>query len=278
MTVAWNVYDEKGPVDQLDRLAAVLNTSPQTAAKDLMADPDLYAAAPESLRREVKAFKPKPGGGTPPPISNGSFVSWSGGKGRVDLIVTNGKVPGVSGDVEGTDKSPAARVIVYEDGKSTGRKVGVSTHTLKRIPPINAGTKKKSAAPAALVSLVADHETRCEEMELPSHARVTGFAVKAVYDRGLAGYPGPDRTVLTAQEWALGRVQHFAKVAIGDEDTPGHDTDLLAPEHPMHTPATPLARVPAPGPTEPAEPPPGLVRIDRDAVEAEVKALMEPGD
>lgn len=275
MTATWNVRDETGAlVESLDGLAAVLRTSTERAAKSLLDDPDLRAAAPATLLDEAKAAK-KPGGGTPPPISNGSFVAWDGGEGRVDLVVTNGKVPGVSEDVEGTTKSPAARVVVYEDGKATGKKIGASTHTLRRIAPIGSARQKKSAHPGRLVSLLSEHETKCAEMDLPSHAHVTGFALKAVYDRGVQAWPGHEVTTLTAQEWAIGRVEHFVKVAAGDvaPRAAGHDTDLLAPEHPLHTPsATKAAR-----PSTPAEPevPEGAVVLDAAEVESQVKALME---
>lgn len=277
MTATWNVRDETGAlVDSLDGLAAVLRTSTERAAKSLLDDPDLAAAAPAALVDEAKAAK-KPGGGTPPPISNGSFVAWDGGEGRVDLVVTNGKVPGVSEDVEGTAKSPAARVVVYEDGKATGKKIGASTHTLRRIAP-PAAAQKKSAHPGRLVSLLSEHETKCTEMDLPSHSHVTGFALKAVYDRGLQAWPGERATTLTRQEWAIGRVEHFVKVAAGDvaPRAAGHDTDLLAPEHPLHTPtSTKAAAAPATDPAAEPEVPDGAVVLDVAEVESQVKALME---
>jgi hypothetical protein len=175
----------------------------------------------------------------PPEISTGSFVSWSGGKGRVDLVVTNGKVPGVEDDVEGTTKTPAARVVVWVDGKATRRKIAKSTHTLKRIAPLNFGGKK-TGDPTDIVTVLAEHETKCEQMGAPAYTRVTGRAVKAVYDRGITSWPGDDVTVLSPQEWATGRVQHFVKVAAGDVDVDeaGNDTDLLDPEHPAANPDT----------------------------------------
>lgn len=280
MTVTWNVRDETGTlVDSLDRLAAVLLTSPTVAAKALLDDSTLFDAAPAALRTEAKEHKgrEKGGGDTPPVISNGSFVSWSGGKGRVDLIVTNGKVPGVEDDVEGTEKSPAARVVVYEDGKASGKKIGASTHTLRRIPPIS--TPKKGASPAALVQMLAEHESKCDDLQLPAHTHVTGFAVKAVYDRGLDAYPGAEVTTMTAQEWAIGRVEHFVKVAAGDiaPNGAGNDTDLLAPEHPLHTPTLTRAD-PPPATTKaapPAAPPADAVVVDRAEIEAQIKALLD---
>jgi hypothetical protein len=176
----------------------------------------------------------KPGGGTPPPIDTGSFVQWGNTRGRVDLTVTNGKVPGVEEDVEGSKDSPAVRVVIWEpdgDGyKPSRKKVGKMAHTLKRIQPL---TRKGKAAPGAdLVTLLADHEDR----GLGEPARVTGGAVKAVYDRGSASWPGPTRTSLTRQQWATDRVKAFLAVAAGDTE-PGaysRDTALLSKQHPAH--------------------------------------------
>lgn len=235
MPNTWDVRTPSGSiVEDLAGLAAALKTTPELAAKQLLADEALAASAPASLLADVKAAKPKPGGGTPPPISNGSFVSWSGGKGKVDLIVSNGKVPGVKDDVEGSAKTPAARVVVWVDGKPTREKRGFSTHTLKRIAPLD--KDKKSDPAAALVAMVAEHETKCAAEGLPEFRGVTGESVKAAYERGLDAYPGRSATGMSAVEWGLGRAEHFVKVASGEiarKDQAGHDTDLLHPEHPF---------------------------------------------
>jgi hypothetical protein len=173
-------------------------------------------------------------GNTPPEITNGSFVSWPGGKGRVDLIVRSGKVPGVDDDIEGSDKTPAARVVVWEDDKPTRKKIGKSTHTLKRIPPLNKNKTegKTEGLGSALVALHADHAQLCEETQSVAGVNLTGMAIKTAYERGLASYPGADVTVLSAEEWALGRAAHLCKVARGEaEET--NDTDLLNPAHPL---------------------------------------------
>jgi hypothetical protein len=188
---------------------------------------------------QSKGFPPKPGGGTPPPISSGSFVSWSGGKGRVDLVVKNGKVPGVDDDVEGTADSPAARVVVWEDRKPTRKKVAAKVATLKRIAPLTFGKEKKEPS-VALMELVADHEQRIADGELPAEAAVSGRTVKAVFDRGVQAWPGEAKTTLTAEQWAVGRVEAFLTVAGGGE-VKGYrrDADLLpapAPAEHLHAP------------------------------------------
>lgn len=294
-TEEWDVRTSTGAlVGTLPELATALFTDETTAAKALLADPAFTAAAPETLRAEAKTHtatieaKAKAGGPKPPPIANGSFVAWGGKKGQVDLIVTNGKVPGVDGDVEGSEKTPAARVVVYEDDKATSQKVGVSTHTLKRIPPLG---RARPPGQKALVAVVARHDADIEELGLPEYAAVTGEAVKTVYDRGLAGYPGENVVGVDAGTWAIERVGYFVKVASGDEtEKPGHDTDLLNPGHPLFTGTKPPAGL------EPVDPPPGTepvapegkaaefvggadhVTLDRQAVDDEVAALLEGMD
>lgn len=255
----WAVRTPAGtPVADLSGLASALHTTRERAAKHLLSDADLLAAAPERLRTEIKAAT-KPGDGTPPPISNGTFVSWSGGKGRVDLVVSKGKVPGVEGDVEGTEKSPAARVVVWKDGKPTREKVAASTHTLKRIAPLNK-TEAKTDPASVLVQTVAEQNVRCDALGLPGYRRVTGQAVKAVFERGIGSWPGETKTVLSSTEWALGRVEHFVKVVNGEvpAERAGHDTDLLSASHPLVGGAA--------------------FHVNADDLDAQVKSLLEAAE
>lgn len=229
----WDVRTGDGEiVTTVEGLADALVTTRQGAVKQLLADAELLASAPEELVAEVKALaRPED---QPATISMGGFVAWGDGRGRVDLIVKTGKVPGVTGDVVGTDEAPAARVAVWNDGKPTGEKVAVPAADLRRIEPLD--TSKKDAV-AVLVETVAAHEREIEERRLPEHARVTGDAVKTVFDRGMASWPGYDATTLHREDWALGRVEHFVKVATGDVEAKdaGHDTDLLHADHPVMT-------------------------------------------
>lgn len=170
---------------------------------------------------------------TPPDITTGSFVSWSNGKGRVDLVVTTGTVPGVEGDVEATSDSPAARVVIWEDGKPTKKKYAASTHTLRRIAPLD-GDEKKDDPTAALVALQADHERLSVDMG-DGHGievTVTGTAIKAAYDRGVLSWPGSGRTDLSPTQWGLGRAEHLCKAARGEVETT-NDPDLLHKDHPV---------------------------------------------
>jgi hypothetical protein len=162
----------------------------------------------------------------------GSFVTWSGKTGRVDLLVQTGLVPGVDREMTGTADDPAARVVVWaRDGNRlapTGERVAVKAAEL-------CPTGEPCPAPGGigqLVALVAEHETR-----LSAHPRPDGHAVKMVYRRGLEGWPGPQATNLTCEEWALGRVRWFYALTAGLV-LPGYrrDADLLPEGHALRSP------------------------------------------
>jgi len=158
-------------------------------------------------------------------IAAGAFVSGNFGKGKVEVVVTNGKVPGVDTDIEGTKDSPACRVQVYEetdgDWKASGKKIGVKASGLKTIPPLGKAKFGKKSGAAGLVLLVA------EAKALPADQQPTAEAIRTVYERGLRAWP-EGKTILQAEEWALGRAQAFVHLAqgIGTEGYVG-DNDLL---------------------------------------------------
>jgi hypothetical protein len=255
----WDVRGADGAiVSDLAGLAGALRTTPATAALHLVGSPTLSAAAPEALLAEAKAAA-KPGGGTPPPIDTGSFVSFPGGKGRVDLVVKKGTVPGVDSDVEATSDSPAARVVVWKDGKATREKRAYSTHKLKRIAPLD-GPGKKDAV-SGLVALHNFHVAQASAFNLPEFRRLGAEQIKTAYDRGLEAWPGESVTSLSREEWALGRAEHLVKVAGGEvarKDAAGNDRDLLDPAHPLAV--------------EPG------VAVPVDEVDMLVKALMSEGE
>lgn len=240
----WDVRTASGDlVTDLPALADAIGSDLDLAAKTLLESPSMLLAPAELVeqaRAQVKAFPPKPGGGTPPPISTGTFVSWSGGRGRVDLVVTNGKVPGIEDEVEGSKDSPACRVVVWEkdgDGyKPSRRKVGAMAKTLKRIAPLRGGKKSSPVTSATrLVELIAEHEQRIEAQGLGDAARVSGAAVKSVYDRGLTAWPGVLRTALTREQWGQERVKAFLDAAAGQViDNYRNDLGLLSKANPLH--------------------------------------------
>ena len=174
--------------------------------------------------------------GTTLSIDNGSFVEWKDGKGRVDLIVRTGKVPGVDGDIEATPDSPAARIAIWENGKPTGQKTAAPASALSRIAPLD-GSEEKADPAAALVALHAAHVEHIEHEGKTQAAALTGEAIKTAYDRGTGSWPGAEHTTLTAEEWGLGRARHLVDVALGEEKSALNDPDLLDPEHPAYAAA-----------------------------------------
>lgn len=169
------------------------------------------------------------GNGKPPAIDRGSFVQLGNVRGRVDLIVTSGKVPGVDGDVEGTFQSPAARVVVWEpDGsgyKPSNRKIGASIARLKRIPPLQSGGSK---ALETIEDLHALHEAAIEAKDLPVTASVGPDSVTAAFERGVRAWPGYEKAGCGPEEWGVARVEALlAKAAGWGPDGYVRDDDLL---------------------------------------------------
>jgi hypothetical protein len=204
------------------------------------------------------------------------------------MVVTNGTVPGVEGDVKGTSDNPAARVVVYAqtDGtwKATGKKVGIATSKLKRTAPLRS-TSGKSAA-EELVGLLAEHNAAIDDGTLPEHARVTPNAVRAVYERGVKSHPGPDVAAIDADEWGVKRTAAFLQLASGTP-IPGYraDRDLLAETHPLRAA---IAKAPVndndPGLEAPAAPEPDAPDVadlgdlpDPAALLAEIQADLNRG-
>lgn len=162
-----------------------------------------------------------------PKLATGAFVALGGKKGRVDMVVTSGTVPGAKSKsdepVEGSKDSPAARVVLYEASgagtwKSTGKKVAAKVATLKRIPPLR--TREGKSLEENLAGMVIDF-TEDGAGVTPSAA-----TLRTVYQRGAASWPGEAKTLLTAEQWGLGRAEAFlATVAgarpegyVGDDD------------------------------------------------------------
>lgn len=279
----WDVRTPTGAlVTDLPALAEALGSDVDLAAKTLLESPSMLLAPAglvEQAQEQVKAGKKPPfapGGGTPPQISTGSFVQWSGGRGRVALVVKNGKVPGISEEVEGTADSPAAQVVVWEgnekDGyKATGRKIGAKLKTLKRIPPLKSGgSGSKSMSPTTLVQLIADHEQRIETEDLGESARVKGKDVAEVYERGIKSWPGVLRTGLTREQWGQERVKAFLNTAAGQE-IPNYrnDNELLSKANPLHPEHKAILDV-----TMTADGGVDMVVVDQQEIDDRIKDLM----
>lgn len=166
--------------------------------------------------------------------SIGSYVSWPDGYGQVDLVVTRGAVPGVA-DAVASD--PLARIQVWastgEGWRPTEQKVAVPVGELVEVPYLGAPDRRVHDAATRLVSLVSTHQRHADHLGLPVWARPDGVAIKAVFERGRTSWPGSGVTAMTAEEWALGRVEAFLALASGAVlDGYRRDDDQLPLNHP----------------------------------------------
>lgn len=180
----------------------------------------------------------KGGGKTPPKITTGTFVSWKGGSGRVNMVVTSGKVPGVDGDVTGTTASPAVRVAVWQrtggTWSPTRQQVAMMAASLKRIAPLTGPAASRKSAADDLIALQGIHQQAAQEEGAPDYTVPAADAVKAVFERGVAAWPGQEKAGLDADDWALSRVAAFLELAAGaDRGGYRRDTDLLPDTHPL---------------------------------------------
>lgn len=164
-----------------------------------------------------------------PQMATGAFVQLGGKKGRVDMVVTSGTVPDAKSSggqpVEGSKDSPAARVVLYEatgagTWKATKNKVASSIAKLKRIPPLR--TRQGKSLEEDLAGLILDHDVY-SGVQAPAAG-----TLRTVYERGAASWPGETKTLLTAQQWGLGRAEAFLATVAGDRpDGYVGDDDLL---------------------------------------------------
>jgi hypothetical protein len=162
----------------------------------------------------------------------GTLVTWAKGlmRGRVELMVTNGgTVPGVTDGLVGTKDLPVARVRLYE--KDAGCWVPTDRRTAvdARVLSVVGGRGPEAVIPlgqrdisARLVLKVAQHAGPA------GSGKPTAEAIREVYRRGMESWPGEAKTLLSAQEWALGRVEAFVEKAEGyDVEHYVGDDDLL---------------------------------------------------
>lgn len=182
------------------------------------------AAAGTETEAETKA------GG--PPVSTGAFVAVGNRRGRVDMIITSGMVPGArhpdSGEpVQGSPSAPAARVVEYKPTgsgtfTSSGEKFAALVSRLKRIAPLRSRSTKTLGE--ALGWALAEHAA--EQLS------VGETSLRAVYERGVKSWPGAAVTTLDAHAWGLGRVDAFVATAAGLRPAGYHGDDDLLPGAP----------------------------------------------
>uniref|UniRef100_UPI003F495053 hypothetical protein n=1 Tax=Nonomuraea sp. CA-251285 TaxID=3240002 RepID=UPI003F495053 len=166
----------------------------------------------------------------------GSYVAWNDGSGLVELVVARGTVPGVPGTATAAE-GPLARVQVWQRTDSgwrpTEERKALAVGDLVEVPHLAAPEQRAQDASTKLVALVTAHQQLADHLNLPPWSRPDGMAVKTVFERGRASWPGHDVTDLTAEEWALGRVEAFYAVASG-ATVNGYrrDLDQLPLNHP----------------------------------------------
>lgn len=206
-------YDEEEDLE--DDAEASPGPEPQPGV--MLELPDLATMQAEQMSEAINAppvdAPPAEGDdaeGKAPKVAVGSWVSWGSNVGRVDLIVTDGTVPGVDGDVTGSKDKPAARIQVWKGGKFDGR-VGAAVSTLK-------GTFPRSQKKAG--------ETMDVILAAAQAAGIDAAAVRSAYERGVRSWPGHEKTLLTAAGWGLGRADRLVKAA-QDPDLACRDRDLL---------------------------------------------------
>ncbi len=156
-------------------------------------------------------------------IEVGEEVEIDGGdgaavRGVVVSVLTEGVVkdPLTGDDLVVLDPEDPVMLLDTDEGRTA-----VYTSEAKELP------KASAAGWAELVPLLAQFEAEHEDTPeiVPS-----GRAVKAVFERGAAAWPGPGRTELSQDDWALARTRAFLTVAAGGE-IPGYEADRdLLPE------------------------------------------------
>lgn len=145
------------------------------------------------------------------PITRGTHVAWDGGRGRVDLVILEGRLPGVDSPLLATKSQPLVRVAL-PDGSKVAMPVGDLEPTAAPVEPQVKGSY------AALTALI-------EEKALP--LGLTTAAVSQAYGRGLKGWPGEEVTSLSQADWALGRAEALVAAADGRAMRGFADGDLL---------------------------------------------------
>lgn len=154
-------------------------------------------------------------------VTPGAYVALGGRRGRVDLVVAAGDVPGTTGPtVTGTPAQPAARVVLYERAGAgwapTAARFAVPVGQLAPVAPLPVAAAKGLDVTATV-----------EECHAAGLA-VTAAAVKTVFGRGEAAWPGPDVTALSRDEWAASRLQAFLELTAGrHRGGYSRDRDLL---------------------------------------------------
>lgn len=181
-----------GTVEQVIAGGSVYDPLTECTVVAAPEDPVLLVAVDGGPRLAMLTSETRPAAVPAAAPGVGQAVTWAGGAGTVDMVVTGGQVPGVGGAAVGTKGAPLARV------RTPAGRVAVPVHAL------TADADGLAGPPAS--------------------------AVEAVRGRGMRAWPGPGATSLSRQEWAQARVGAFLAAAAGDAPAVYcRDDDLLGP-------------------------------------------------
>lgn len=208
----------------------------------------------------------------PNELSEGDFVSWDGGIGRVEHIMREGSIQGMTA----TPEAPLAVVTPFDDGEPEDYMVAVMVSELTKTdqpePEMDdeedraAGDKSQStpatakdqiagsdknkegsaknasgriavsqAVRAGLQNKVRDHNAAMRDDEKPSWTRTTLGQLLAVYRRGAGAYSTSHRPGVSRGAWAMARVNAYLYLLRNGRPQDAKyvtDNDLLPADHP----------------------------------------------
>jgi HK97 family phage prohead protease len=208
----------------------------------------------------------------PNELSEGDFVSWDGGMGRVEYVMRDGSLQGQTA----TADSPLAVITPFDDDEPEDYLVVVMVSELEKVdePAAEAdmgeeraaGDKSQStpapkkdqikgsdknkpgsaknaggkitlskAARAGLQNKVRDHNAAMREDEKPSWSRTTLGQLLAVYRRGSGAYSTSHRAGVSRAAWAMARVNAYLYLLRNGKPRDAKyvtDNDLLPADHP----------------------------------------------
>jgi HK97 family phage prohead protease len=218
------------------------------------------ASSPEALRSEPIATRAEPG-----ELKEGDFVSWDGGYGRVEHVMREGAIQGMTA----TPDAPLAVVTPFDDGEPEDYMVAVMVSELTKSDGDEeraAGDKSQStpapkgdqitgsdknrpgsaksaggrikvsqAVRAGLQNKVRDHNEAMREDEKPTWSRTTVGQLLAVYRRGSGAYSTSHRPGVSRGAWAMARVNAYLYLLRNGRPRDAKyvtDNDLLPGGHP----------------------------------------------
>jgi len=208
----------------------------------------------------------------PNELSEGDFVLWDGGTGRVEYVMRDGSLQGQTA----TPDSPLAVITPFDDDEPEDYLVVVMVSELEKIDDLadedemgeeraagdesqstpapkkdqitgsdknkpgsakNAGGKinLSKAARAGLQNKVRDHNAAMKEDDKPAWSRTTLGQLLAVYRRGSGAYSTSHRPGVSRAAWSMARVNAYLFLLRNGRPKDAKyvtDNDLLPADHP----------------------------------------------